>query len=267
MLTQFGKLGFGYFGALGVRGGGAGAAVPVGFPAPSISLDLTSDTGTPGDDVTFDTTPTLVIEPGTDFAEGDVLTLRYAQVDTFVGAVTIVNTIDSIEMLLASIAETISELAGGTWYFSAKHARGAEESEWGDTYELLIDVPVITSPASVHVDEHEQIAHTLTASKSGTWVISGGADAAFFDIVGAMPDDTAELEWLGAADADYEDPDDAGADNIYNLQVSITDADGNVITQSIVVYVGAVDEQPLLLLNDGTSFILLNNGTDRLRLN
>ncbi|MEO0360696.1 MAG: right-handed parallel beta-helix repeat-containing protein, partial [Pseudomonadota bacterium] len=61
-----------------------------------------------------------------------------------------------------------------------------------------------------------------------TFSITGGADAALFSI-----DQTGALAFLEAPD--FEDPSDANGDNVFNVDVTVTDSDGLTDSQSIAV--------------------------------
>lgn len=131
--------------------------------------------------------------------------------------------------------------------------------------------PVFTSGSSFSVDENTAVVGTVVATDNAAvaYSISGG-DAGFFDIDGT----TGALSFKAAPD--YENPTDAGGDNVYNVNVTATDASGNSATQDIAVTVedvavknvrtgdnftsiqvaidAAVDGDELLL--DGETFVL-----------
>ena len=70
-----------------------------------------------------------------------------------------------------------------------------------------------------------------------TFAIAGGSDAAFF----AINPNTGALRFVNSPD--FETPEDAGGNNIYNVIVSATDAHGEATTQAISVGVTNVSEQ------------------------
>lgn len=97
--------------------------------------------------------------------------------------------------------------------------------------------PTITSANAVSVAENAPLAHTLTADETVTWAIVGGADAAQFNISGVT------LRWIGDGDQDFELPQDADSNNIYEVAVRATDLAGNQSTsQTINVTVTDVAE-------------------------
>ena len=72
-----------------------------------------------------------------------------------------------------------------------------------------------------------------------TYRISGGVDQALFDI----DTDTGALSFVSGRD--FENPTDDGANNVYNVQVEVSDGD-NQSTQEIAVTVTNVDEPPVI---------------------
>ncbi len=116
-----------------------------------------------------------------------------------------------------------------------------------DTASLVVtavnDAPVITSSgggstASVNVLENSTAVTTFTSSDvdGGTpiYSIAGGADAARFTI----NSNTGLLSFIAAPD--YEAPIDAGANNVYDVTVQVSDGAGGSATQAIAVTVGNV---------------------------
>jgi VCBS repeat-containing protein len=105
------------------------------------------------------------------------------------------------------------------------------------------DAPVITSTATASVAENSTgtILDVQSADPEGlsegaglTYLISGGTDAALFTIDPA----TGALSFRAAPD--HENPLDAGADNIYDVQVRVSDGSLST-TQDIAVTVTDVD--------------------------
>ena len=116
--------------------------------------------------------------------------------------------------------------------------------------------PAITSngggaTAAISIAENTTAVTTVTASDADLpaqtliYSISGGADAARFTIDGA----TGVLSFLAAPD--YEAPTDAGANNVYDVTVQVSD--GTLTdTQAIAVTVTAVnDNSPVITSNGG----------------
>lgn len=113
----------------------------------------------------------------------------------------------------------------------------------------LSDDPLVVSVAStaltiggstaVSVLENTTVVATYTASRAATWSLSG-TDAALFAIP-AGPSTTAALAFAGARN--FEDPKDAGSNNIYD--VTVVAADGAVsASRAVAVTVTDVAEAP-----------------------
>ncbi|MGB3409380.1 MAG: ExeM/NucH family extracellular endonuclease [Jannaschia sp.] len=83
------------------------------------------------------------------------------------------------------------------------------------------DAPVIVAPNAVEIAENTDVVATVTATDVDgdalTFAISGGADAALFEVDA----DTGALSFIEAPD--FEAPADAGGDNTYDVIVSVTD--------------------------------------------
>ena len=95
--------------------------------------------------------------------------------------------------------------------------------------------PVITSGAAFTSPENRSLVTTITATDANanplTYAIAGGADAALFTIDAQ----TGLLRFVSAPN--YEAPADAGANNVYDLTVSVSDGIAPAVTQAITVTV------------------------------
>ncbi|MEM6309827.1 MAG: Ig-like domain-containing protein, partial [Pseudomonadota bacterium] len=116
------------------------------------------------------------------------------------------------------------------------------------------DAPVLDPAGPFDVAENTTAVATLTASDIDNtdllYTVSGGADAAQFDI-----NDDGELVFVSAPD--FEDPDDVDDNNIYEVEVTVSDGD---LTDSQVLSVTVTDvddTDPVLNEVFGT------NGSDR----
>ncbi|MCK8524451.1 cadherin repeat domain-containing protein, partial [Aquimarina sp. D1M17] len=87
-------------------------------------------------------------------------------------------------------------------------------------------------------------ALTGTPIGSVTYTISGGADQAQFTGINAA---TGEVT---LAAQDFENPIDANGDNVYEVEVTITDADGNTDTALVSITITDVIESSTLTLAD-----------------
>ncbi len=104
--------------------------------------------------------------------------------------------------------------------------------------------PVITSngggaTATVNVAENSTAVTTVTstdadAGDTNAFTITGGADALKFTI-----SSTGELTFVAAPD--FETPTDAGPNNVYAVQVTVTDSGGLTDVQAIAVTVTNVN--------------------------
>ncbi|HEX2555328.1 MAG TPA: hypothetical protein VHL98_16635 [Microvirga sp.] len=104
------------------------------------------------------------------------------------------------------------------------------------------EAPAFTSSASPSVAENGTAAVTLTASDAEgatlTYSITGGADAGQFSVNAT----TGALSFLAAPD--FELPADADANNVYDVQVAVTDG-VNQTFQSVAVTVTDTNEAPV----------------------
>ncbi|WP_375578499.1 FG-GAP-like repeat-containing protein [Marivirga tractuosa] len=95
--------------------------------------------------------------------------------------------------------------------------------------------PVITSPASETVEENVTgTVYTATADVSVTFSLGDSKDEAIFDL------STDAISFKSAPD--FETPLDANEDNVYELDLIATDADGLSTTKAISITVTDVDE-------------------------
>ncbi len=112
------------------------------------------------------------------------------------------------------------------------------------------DAPVISSAAAMQAVEGNTTVATLAASDEDgntlSWAIAGGADAAKF----AIDSSTGALSFLAAPN--YDSPGDVGQNNVYDLQVRVSD--GTVSTfQSVAVTVLRDQQAPVITSADTVS--------------
>ena len=128
------------------------------------------------------------------------------------------------------------------------------------TVNSVNDAPVYTSPATFVVVENGTTVGTVTAtdpdSNPVTFARVGGADQTLFAI-----DPTGALRFN--VSPDFETPEDANGDNVYDLVVSATDSLGAVTFQTVAIQVTNVAE-PGQTINGGNSNQTLvgTNGND-----
>ncbi len=100
--------------------------------------------------------------------------------------------------------------------------------------------PVFTSPATVSAAENQLVAATLGATDADgdalTYAIAGGVDAARFTINAS----TGVLSFVAAPD--FEVPADAGANNVYDVTVSVSDGTAAAVSQALAITVTDVFE-------------------------
>lgn len=133
------------------------------------------------------------------------------------------------------------------------------EGAWSDVKFVPDPVaPTITSPNSGTCASDVTLLHALTASKTVTWSITGGADASKYEISGST------LRWTGNGTKDFDAPDDVGLNNTYVVDVRATDFSSNTADQTITITVLAHSD--LWFQPDGASYWLLPNGADRWKL-
>lgn len=104
------------------------------------------------------------------------------------------------------------------------------------------EAPVITSGAALSAAENQIVAGAIVVSddKAGVaFSITGGADAALF-VVDAT---TGDLSFVTTPD--FEAPADAGANNVYDVQVTAIDSGDQTAVQSLTVGVTNVNEAPV----------------------
>ncbi|WP_367848130.1 cadherin domain-containing protein [Rhodoferax sp. WC2427] len=150
----------------------------------------------------------------------------------------------------------------------------ASDGGFTDTQAIAVTVtnandnaPLITSnggsgTASVSIAEDSTAVTTVAATdldgSAVTYSISGGADAALFQIDSS----TGSLRFVGAPD--FEAPQDAGTDNVYDLTVQVSDGNASD-TQALTVTVTDVnDVVPIITSNGGSSTATISmaeNGT------
>ena len=130
------------------------------------------------------------------------------------------------------------------------------------------EAPVITSngggaTASVNVAENSTAVTTVSADDpdagaTQTYSIVGGADAAKFEI----DDTTGVLTFVTAPN--FEAPTDVGGNNVYDVDVEVSDGLGGSDVQSLAVTVTNANEAPVITSNGGGPTASLNvaeNGT------
>ncbi len=111
------------------------------------------------------------------------------------------------------------------------------------------DAPVITSPATAIADENQTHARQIDATDADgdaiAFTITGGADASLFTLSANLFTATGNsgvLDFVAAPD--FENPGDANADGVYEVQVSAGDGNGGSVAQLISITVADVNDAP-----------------------
>ena len=129
---------------------------------------------------------------------------------------------------------------------------GTDSQDISVTATDVNDPPVITSDGTAGVPENQTSALTVTATDEDlpaqtiTYKITGGADNAKFSVAAA----TGVLTFQVAPD--FENPNDADMDNIYEVQVTANDGHGGTDSQDISVTATDVNDPPVIT-SDGTA--------------
>jgi hypothetical protein len=124
---------------------------------------------------------------------------------------------------------------------------------------LITDhAPILTGTTTININENEVDISTLVASDADgdalTYEITGGADQDLFTINAS----TGILSFK--AGPDYEDPSDSGGDNLYDVEISVSDGI-NTTTQALVVSVGDLNDRGPVILNLASSVSVTENQT------
>ncbi|MEM7315508.1 MAG: choice-of-anchor Q domain-containing protein, partial [Planctomycetota bacterium] len=114
--------------------------------------------------------------------------------------------------------------------------------------EVQGEAPTFTSSTSVSVDENQTVAQTLTANANGpvTFSIVGGADQSRFNLAGT------QLRFNAAPD--FENPTDAGGNNVYEVRVRATSG-GLFTDQTVAVTVDPVNDNSPVFTSSNNAVI------------
>jgi T1SS-143 domain-containing protein len=153
-----------------------------------------------------------------------------------------------------------SEGKSDSFVYTIKDTNGGDQ----DSATLTINIkaaPVITSDgggvtAAVNVVEGTTLVTDVNATDLDspvlTYTINGGADAAKFTIDSA----TGVLSFINAPD--YENPQDAGGNNVYDVQVKVSDGNQSDLQSIAVTVTNKNDVAPVLSIG-GTSYTVRDN--------
>ena len=172
----------------------------------------------------------------------------YAWFDLDIGSVTLTDNTSYTIRVTSSTANGMvyagfnlsGGYAGGTMIDVNGSLLSGEDIAFKVGYTPVNDAPIITSngggaTAAVNVTENTTTVTTVTAADADldtvTFSISGGADAAKFSINNT----TGELSFINPPD--FENPTDSNLDNIYDVNVQVSDGNGGTDSQDINITV------------------------------
>jgi len=122
--------------------------------------------------------------------------------------------------------------------------------------------PTISSANAASVAENQTGAIDVQATDDSdsegsglTFSKTGGADQALF----SLNSTTGIITFISAPD--FEIPGDAGADNVYNIQVTVTDSGGLPTVQNIVITVTDVAENTAPTISSANAASVAENQT------
>lgn len=126
--------------------------------------------------------------------------------------------------------------------------------------EFTDNKPVITSADNIPVKENQTEIFTITATDADDgdaliYTITGGGDKTKFQI----NETTGVISFVTSPD--FETPTDADNNNIYEVEVTVTDKGGNATTQLVKVSVTNVNEKPEITVST-PNLTGKENGTD-----
>ena len=105
------------------------------------------------------------------------------------------------------------------------------------------NAPAFTSPDSASVEENQTVAYTAMATDADgdtvSYSLSGGADAALFTI----DETTGVVSFMDAPD--FEDPGDAGGNNVYDITVTASDGDNSTDHDVAITVTDVNDNAPV----------------------
>ncbi|ELR72035.1 cadherin domain secreted protein [Fulvivirga imtechensis AK7] len=135
---------------------------------------------------------------------------------------------------------------------TATDADGNNDSEsWTVTVINVVEAATLTINAISDATVDENAAYTsVTPSIAGTpigsisYAITGGADAAAFTI-------SSTTGVVSMVARDFESPDDANADNVYEIEISVTDSDGNSDSESWNIAINDLNDNPPVITSNG----------------
>jgi hypothetical protein len=136
-------------------------------------------------------------------------------------------TVQSTDLNLTGISITANSLTlnSGTLTDTGGLAPTITHSAISASSNHLVDgvVPTISTSAAISITENSTTVATLVASETATWEILGGTDVAFFTL-------ETSTGVLSISSRDFEDPQDGGGNNVYEVSIRAIDLGSNAST-------------------------------------
>ena len=157
-----------------------------------------------------------------------------------------------------------SETTGDTFAFSL--ADGGEDGAGPvvGSFDITVipsnDAPIITSPSAQAFFENALVSFAVTSTDVDggipAYSIVGGADQAHFAI-----DSVTGVVTLVSGPKDFESPDDADFDNVYQIRIRVDDGLGGITEQDLTVTINDVNEAPGVLLTNVVGSLIESTDT------
>ena len=163
---------------------------------------------------------------------------------------------DTVELVGGSFTANGTETEDGTTYNVYQDGNAEVRVQTGVQVQILA-APVFTSDASASVAENQTVAYEAQATDEDSDTLSyslSGTDAALFTIDST----TGVVSFITAPD--FENPGDAGGDNVYDITVTASDGTNSVDKTVAITVTNIYDLVPLFSLSalDGTNGFTLN---------
>ena len=163
---------------------------------------------------------------------------------------------DTVDLTVGNFTSSGTETEDGTTYNVYQDGNAEVRVQTGVQVQNPA-APVFTSDASASVAENQTVAYEAQATDEDSDTLSyslSGTDAALFTI-----DPTTGVVSFTKA-PDFENPGDAGADNVYDITVTASDGTNSVDQTVAITVTDEYDPVPLSTLDGTNGFIL--NGID-----
>ena len=163
---------------------------------------------------------------------------------------------DTVDLTVGNFTSSGTETEDGTTYNVYQDGNAEVRVQTGVQVQIAA-VPVFTSDASASVVENQTVAYEAQATDADSDTLNyslSGTDAALFMIDPA----TGVVSFITAPD--FENPGDAGGDNVYDITVTASDGTHSTDQTVAITVTDEYDPVPLSTLDGTNGFIL--NGID-----